>query len=73
MLTEGRVSEKRIPFVSVLTGCSDGHDMPATARFGEIGLEQDLHARTGHGPASWCRAGHPKHGREGPLPFAAPA
>ena len=40
---------------------------------GEIGLEQDLHAYTGHGPASCFRAGHPKQGREGPLPFAAPA
>ena len=25
---------------------------------GEIGLEKDLHGCTGHGPASWCRAGH---------------
>ena len=25
---------------------------------GEMGLEKDLHGCTGHGPASWCRAGH---------------
>ena len=34
---------------------------------GEIGLENDLHGCTGHGPASCCRAGHLQHGREEPL------